>query len=491
MKNTHASTRPTSTATVRSNITVSRKVRDQHRPVLDGEVRAGARTRAARPCSRRRTAGCRPARPAERARPAARRPARRSSVGAWTMPATGDVAAGADVGDGARDRAGRRDAAEERRDEIRDALRHQLLVRIVARRVDQVVGHARAQQRLDRAEQRDRRRSGRAGCLHVPSSKSGSAKSAAPAECRRSACRWSRPAARASAAASVSATSATMVPGTCAASAQRAAPSSRVGQRLPRREQLRPQRTGRRGRPHRARSAYGLKLSRCAASACDLREEVGRHLADLQAEQVLQLRQRDQHRDAVGEADDDRHRDVAHQRAELEQPDHEQQHAGQRGRDQQVGQPVALDDAVDDDDEGAGRPADLHPRAAERGDQEAGDDRGEDALLGLDARGDRERHRQRQRDDADRDAGADIGEEAGAVVACHCIEQPRAEARGLDRRRSDQCAAAVAAPMPVSERTCWPRKPARSWAARGLRSRIENSQMPTKPMVIENSAGDA
>jgi hypothetical protein len=44
--------------------------------------------------------------------------------------------------------------------------------------------------------------------------------------------------------------------------------------------------------------------------------------------------------------------------------------------------------------------------------------------------------------------------------------------------------------MPVSERTCWARKPARSTLARALLSRMENSQMPTKPIVIENRAGE-
>jgi hypothetical protein len=56
-------------------------------------------------------------------------------------------------------------------------------------------------------------------------------------------------------------------------------------------------------------------------------------------EQVLQLRQRDQHRDAVGEADDDRDRDVAHQRTEAQPAEHEHQHAGEHRRDQQVRDP--------------------------------------------------------------------------------------------------------------------------------------------------------
>ena len=159
----------------------------------------------------------------------------------------------------------------------------------------------------------------------------------------------------------------------------------------------------------------------------DQRKEIGRRPVDGQAEQVLDLRQRDQHRDAVGEADDDRHRDVAHQHAEPEQAEREHQQAGQHGGDEQVGHAVALHDAVDDDDEGARRPADLHLRAAERRDQEAGDDGGEDALFGLDAAGDRERHRQRQRDDADRQAGADVGGEALSVVAGEGVDEARAE----------------------------------------------------------------
>ena len=64
---------------------------------------------------------------------------------------------------------------------------------------------------------------------------------------------------------------------------------------------------------------------------------------------------------------------------------------------------VLGDDAGDDDDEGAGRTADLDARAAERRDDEAGDDRAVDAGLGREAGGNRKRHRQRQRDQPDGD----------------------------------------------------------------------------------------
>ena len=59
------------------------------------------------------------------------------------------------IGHGACNRAGGRHAAKKRRDNIGDALGHQLLVRVmsVARHA---VGHPRAQQRLDRPQQRQR-----------------------------------------------------------------------------------------------------------------------------------------------------------------------------------------------------------------------------------------------------------------------------------------------------------------------------------------------
>lgn len=52
-----------------------------------------------------------------------------------------------------------------------------------------------------------------------------------------------------------------------------------------------------------------------------------------------------------------------------------------------------------------------------------------------------------------------------------------------------QCSDAPSAPRPVCERTYWAGKAAISFFAWALLSVIENSQVPTKAMVIENSAG--
>ena len=60
---------------------------------------------------------------------------------------------------------------------------------------------------------------------------------------------------------------------------------------------------------------------------------------------------------------------------------HDEEDAGHERRDDEPVEAVLLDDAVDDDDERAGRAADLDARAAERGDEEAGDDRGLEAAI--------------------------------------------------------------------------------------------------------------
>ena len=91
------------------------------------------------------------------------------------------------------DRAGRGEAAEQRRDDVRDALPDQLLIGVVTRARHAVGDHGR-QQRLDRAEHRDRER--RTDQLddsrgrHCP----GTATTASRRECRRRRCRsWRRP----------------------------------------------------------------------------------------------------------------------------------------------------------------------------------------------------------------------------------------------------------------------------------------------------------
>ena len=184
---------------------------------------------------------------------------------------------------------------------------------------------------------------------------------------------------------------------------------------------------------HAQRHGRPLHRVEVFGQGADLREKFGGQRPGLQAEKILDLRQEDQHRDAVGEADDDGQRNELDQHAQPEDAHRQQDAAGHEGADEQVRHAVLRDDAVDDDDEGAGRAADLHARAAERGDDEAGDDGREDAGFRRDTGGDGKRHRERQRDDADGDAGHRVGGERRAVVVLEAVEEPGPELRGARR----------------------------------------------------------
>jgi hypothetical protein len=113
----------------------------------------------------------------------------------------------------------------------------------------------------------------------------------------------------------------------------------------------------------------------------------------------------------------DRVRDELDEAAETRQPHDEQDDAGHHAGDQQPGQAVFGHDGREDDDEGGGRSRHLHLRAAEQGDERAGDDGGVDAVLRRHADGDGQRHGQRQGDDADDDAGDQVGGEVAPTVA--------------------------------------------------------------------------
>lgn len=79
------------------------------------------------------------------------------------------------------------------------------------------------------------------------------------------------------------------------------------------------------------------------------------------------------HHDGIGNEPDDG--------AEFEQPHRDQQHAGHERRNQQPRFAVLLDDAVDDDDEGTRRAADLYPASAQQRDDEPRDHGRDDSLF--------------------------------------------------------------------------------------------------------------
>ena len=315
--------------------------------------------------------------------------------------------AGFYVGHGARDGAGRRNSAEKRSDEVGHALRHQFLIGIVPV-VDQFVGDARAQQRFDCAEKRDRHRR----CDQFLDE--------LPRECRQlergQLLRYSAELAADGFDRYVKQRH------DGRGEYQRHDRSRNVpDEALPPGDDCR----RRKSRPEHhhceraRRDCHRVRVDRAKRAPDQLRllKKISRHAVDRKPQKILQLRQDDQHRDAVGKADDDRHRNEAHQIAKPSQSHREQQYAGTHRRDQQVGETVLRDDSVNDHHEGAGRPADLHTRATERGDQKSRDDRGEKSLLGFRSAGDTERHGKRQCNDADGHAGRQILDELGAVVA--------------------------------------------------------------------------
>jgi hypothetical protein len=144
-------------------------------------------------------------------------------------------------------------------------------------------------------------------------------------------------------------------------------------------------------------------------------------------QQIAHLRKGDEHRNAVGEADHHAHWHVSHQRTKPEQAHEEQQHAGAGGGNKQVGHAVAFHDAVDDDDEGAGRPTNLHGGAAQGRDEEARDDGGPQTGLGLESTGNGKSHGEGQRHDTHRGAGTDVAHQLVPVVALHILQQARPE----------------------------------------------------------------
>ena len=105
--------------------------------------------------------------------------------------------------------------------------------------------------------------------------------------------------------------------------------------------------------------------------------KIGRHVGHGQAQEVFDLRQRNQDCDAVTKADHHRHRDKAHQRAQAQQAHGQEHDAGHGGGDHQIGHAITLHDSVDDHDECAGWSAHLYPATAQQRDQKARNDGGE------------------------------------------------------------------------------------------------------------------
>ena len=151
----------------------------------------------------------------------------------------------------------------------------------------------------------------------------------------------------------------------------------------------------------------------------------------VQAEEILPLPDEDDHGDTRREADDYGIRDEADHAPELRESHREQHHARHQGRDLQPRDPVLRRDAGEHDDEGAGRPGDLHASTAQKRSREAGDDGRVEPLLGFRAGSDRKGHRERQRHDADDDARDEVSPDLGAAEEARAVRFEQGDHRGI------------------------------------------------------------
>ena len=85
----------------------------------------------------------------------------------------------------------------------------------------------------------------------------------------------------------------------------------------------------------------------------------------MQAEKIFHLRQKNQHRNAIGKANDDRHRNKANQHTQTQHAHEQQPYARQQRGQHQTRHAMLADDAVNDNNEGASRPTNLHLAAAQ------------------------------------------------------------------------------------------------------------------------------
>ncbi len=146
------------------------------------------------------------------------------------------------------------------------------------------------------------------------------------------------------------------------------------------------------------------------------RQELGGHRA-LEPEEVLRLTREDDQGDPAREPDGDGVRDELDRPAQPREAEAHEDDARHEGRHGETLHPVSLHDGVHDHDKRAGRPADLHARAAQCGDDKSRDDRGEQPALRAHSARNRKGDGERERHDPDDDPRAQIREKLFAGVA--------------------------------------------------------------------------
>jgi len=95
-------------------------------------------------------------------------------------------------------------------------------------------------------------------------------------------------------------------------------------------------------------------------------KEIGRHAFNRQANQIAHLLKCNQNRDPIGESDNDRNRNEPDQDAHSQRAHCEQKATRHHGGNEQVGDTIPVDDAIEQGHKRAGRTANLDPRTTEQ-----------------------------------------------------------------------------------------------------------------------------
>ena len=165
-----------------------------------------------------------------------------------------------------------------------------------------------------------------------------------------------------------------------------------------------------------------------------LRQEVARHFPlNRQSEEVLDLCGENGDGNTARKAHHDGVRDELDDGAELARTEQNEEHAGHhRGNHQPRQSELGVThNAVDNDDEGARRSANLHPASAQGRDDETADDGRQNALRRRHARGDAKGYGKRKGHNAHYQAGHEVGHQLLFVVVPDFTEQARGKCKWL------------------------------------------------------------
>ncbi|MNT11132.1 hypothetical protein D3C72_1459970 [compost metagenome] len=133
-----------------------------------------------------------------------------------------------------------------------------------------------------------------------------------------------------------------------------------------------------------------------------------RHHRHLQAKEILHLHGSNGDGDTGGKAQRHRQGNVLNQAAETRQSHDDQKQSGKQGGDQQAREAELLRHRIEDHHKRGGRPGDAVARAAADGNDNPGNRRRIESILGGNAAGNCQCHCQRDGDNTDGDAGDGI-----------------------------------------------------------------------------------